>query len=231
MKRFLRDNSLTLALAALFLFCLIMQAVTGMAEHNDDLQRHGLATLSMGEYLLSGHFIEATFENWESEFFQMGLYVLLTALLFQRGSSESNPLPDEEENPLKKKIAELQEQLKQEEIQRLGVPWAVKKGGVWKVLYQRSLSLALLTLFVISWALHALGGWKQDNLVRSFHNKPPESLLEFIGSSDFWFQSFQNWQSEFFSVASLGVLSIFLRQKGSPQSKKMRDPNWKTGSD
>lgn len=229
MARFLKNNGLTIALFLLFAVCIVMQALTGLAEHNEDLFKHGKEVLLMSEYLRSGHFIEATFENWESEFFQMGLYVVLTAMLFQKGSSESKPLPEEERHPLRIKIRALEEELKAELSAKYGKPAPVKKGGWWLKIYERSFSIALFILFALSWLLHAWGGWKQYNLERSFHNEPAQSLLEFMGSSDFWFQSFQNWQSEFLSVAVLVVLSIYLRQKDSAQSKDVDAPHRMTG--
>jgi hypothetical protein len=229
MKHFLRNNSLSLVLFGFFLVCIVLQIITGLHQHNEELQRHGLSVLGWDDYLLSGHFIEATFENWESEFFQMGLYVLLTAVLYQRGSSESNPLPEEKKHPLELQIEELQKKLKQEKIAKYGSPWPVRKGGIWAKLYARSFSIVLFALFFISWILHALAGWKENNLERSFYHEDPQSLLEFMGSSDFWFQSFQNWQSEFVSVAVLVVLSVYLRQKGSAQSKDVDAPHWMTG--
>jgi hypothetical protein len=228
MKAF-RENGLTIVLSLLFFLFIVMQAVTGLNQHNEDLQRHGRKPLIMREYLVSGHFVEATFENWESEFFQMGLYVLFTSFLFQRGSSESNKPVDEKEHPLQKKIDALQEELKQARIAQYGRPWPVEKGGWWKILYERSFALGLFTLFAISWILHALGGWKQENIERSFYGEGPQSLWAFVKSSDFWFQSFQNWQSEFLSVAVLIVMSIYLRQKGSSQSKDLDAPHAMTG--
>jgi hypothetical protein len=167
----------------------------------------------MAEYAQSGHFIEATFENWESEFLQMGLYVVLTAALYQKGSAESNPLP---EDPQRK--------------QKFPKRYFVGR-PVLRRLYENSLSLALFTLFLFSFALHLYGGWREENLRRAISplHSAPQSLLEFFGSSDFWFQSFQNWQSEFLSVAAIVYLSIYLRQKGSSQSKPVDAPHHLTG--
>lgn len=225
MKRFFQNNGLTLVLLLFFIVSIALQALTGLLQHNEELASHGRVVLTMSEYLISGHFIEATFENWESEFFQMGLYVLFTAFLYQRGSSESNPLPDENKHPLQKQIDELKEQLKQERIREFGEPWLVRKGGVWKKIYENSFAVVLLALFLISFLLHGYGGWRQNNLEKSLHNEPAQSFIDFLQSADFWFQSFQNWQSEFLSVAVLVILSIFLRQKNSAQSKDVNAPH------
>lgn len=202
MKRFFRHNGLSLTLAVLFLLFWAGQAVSGWQVHNEDQSAHGRPDLHLGEYLLSGHFWQATAENWESEFLQMGAYVILTCFLYQKGSAESND-PDGPEDPEPR-----------------------KKG----FLARNSLSLAFLILFLFSFLLHALGGWSESNEERAEHGEPVENLREFLMGSEFWFQSFQNWQSEFLAVLAIVVLSIGLRQYRSPESKKVDDPNWKTGA-
>jgi hypothetical protein len=213
MKRWLRDHGLVLALSVLFLASITGQFITGFESHNDELKTHEQPELTMLEYVRSGHFIEATFENWESEFLQMGIYVVLTASLYQRGSAESNPLPDEPHD--EKKFP-----------RRYFVHHPVLRH-----LYESSLSLMLMLLFLLSFALHLYGGWREENLKRAISQAhlPPQSIAAFLGSSDFWFQSFQNWQSEFLSVGAIVYLSIYLRQKGSSQSKDVDAPHMKTG--
>jgi hypothetical protein len=206
MKKFLKDNGLSLVLVTLFLVFWALQAVTGFSVYNEDQALHGNPEIGYLEYLASGHFWQATAENWESEFLQMGFYVILTTYLFQRGSAESND-PDEAE--------ELAAQRR-------------KKPATW--LYRNSLSLAFLALFLLTFVLHAAGGWKELNQERSEHGQAPESLSAFLVDPEFWFQSFQNWQSEFLAVLSIVILSIFLRQAGSPESKEVGDPNSKTGA-
>lgn len=206
MKRFLRDNGLSLLLVALFLAFWGGQAVAGFKVHNEEQELHGRAAIAFGEYLLSGHFWQATAENWESEFLQMGCYVILTVRLFQRGSAESND-PDEAE--------ELAAQRRE-------------KRGSW--LYRNSLSLAFLGLFLLTFALHVMGGLKEFNEEREEHGEAAVTAMEFLSNAEFWFQSFQNWQSEFLAVLSIVVLSIFLRQDGSPESKDVEDPHSKTGA-
>ena len=206
MKRFFKDNGLSLVLLVLFIAFWALQSVTGFCVYNEEQALHGSPEISYPEYLVSGHFWQATAENWESEFLQMGFYVILTTFLFQRGSAESND-PDEAE---------------QLAAQRR------RKPSTW--LYRNSLSLAFLALFLLTFVIHATGGWKELNEERAEHGQAPESLAGFLGHAEFWFQSFQNWQSEFLAVLSIVVLSIFLRQSGSPESKEVEDPNSKTGA-
>jgi hypothetical protein len=217
--RFLRENALTLVATALFLASLVGQVLTGHASYESDAAEHGLASLSLARYLQSGHFIEAVFENWESEFLQMAVFVVLTKVLRQKGSSESKKLDQSEEvdeDPRKRRAAP-------------NVPWPVRKGGVVLAVYERSLSLALVLLFVLSFALHAVGGARAYNEEEVPHGKSRVGALEYMKTSRFWFESFQNWQSEFLSVATLVVLSIVLRERGSPQSKPVASPHGETG--
>ena len=204
-------------LLVLFLGSMAGQVVTGHREHNAELQEDGGELLSMAEYLRSGHFLQSTFENWESEFLQMALFLILSSFLFQKGSSESKD-PDREEevdrppNPRKK-----------------GAPWPVKKGGIWLVIYRHSLRHALVLLFLISFVVHWRGSLKDYNEEQVLKQKPTESAMEYLKSSRFWFESFQNWQSEFLSIFTIVVLSIFLREQGSPQSKPVDAPDSQTG--
>lgn len=204
---FLRRNSLSITLLALFFTFLGAQAYTGWKEHNNDLQEKGAPPIGFPAYLTSGHFIETTFENWESEFLQMGAYVLLTVGLRQQGSSESKPMEGEEEVD------------REPDPNRKDAPWPVKRGGFILTLYKSSLSIAFIFLFLASFALHAYGSLKDHNAEQLLDNKPTVTFREYIGETKFWFESFQNWQSEFIAVASIVILSIYLRQKGSPESK------------
>ena len=205
MKHPIRDCGLSILLFLLFLAFWAGQALAGFRVHHQDALLHGGELLSFPGYLASGHFWQATAENWESEFLQMGAYVILTTRLFQRGSAESND-PDKAVDLAAKR------QLKR---------------GSW--LYRNSLSLAFLVLFAVSFLMHALGGLAALNEEREEHGEAAEGLTGFLLDAGFWFQSFQNWQSEFLAVLSIVILSIFLRQDGSPESKDVEDPNWKTG--
>jgi hypothetical protein len=220
MSNVFRNNGLSLVLAVLFLGLLWGQAVAGLHEYNEDQAAHGEPAIGMGEYLRSGHFIEATAENWESEFLQMAAYVLLTIGLFQKGSSESKD-PDKQEAV---------DRDPRESRRRKSVPGPVRKGGLALWVYERSLSLAFILLFLVSIALHAWGGAMLHNEERVEHGELPVSIAEYVGSSKFWFESFQNWQSEFLALLAMVVLSIFLRQRGSPESKPVDAPHGETGA-
>jgi hypothetical protein len=215
-RQWLYENSLLLVPTLLILMSLGGQAVTGWHVHNEEREQLQLAALTFGEYLRSGHFIEATFENWESEFLQMGLYVVLTIWLRQKGSSES------------KKIDETEKVDREPDPTREGAPWAVRRGGVVSWIYQRSLSLAFLALFLASVLLHAYGGVDVHNLEQVAEGKPAIGMWEYMTTSQFWFESLQNWQSEMVAIVAIVGLSIFLRQKGSPESKPVDVPNCET---
>jgi uncharacterized protein (DUF486 family) len=219
MRRVLRDNALSITMFGLFLVFLVAQSVTGYRTNNDDSQEHGQPPESYAEYLTSGAFAEATFENWESEFLQMGVYVLFTAWLIQKGSPESKKPEGDEAD------ADPRQQRDNPEA-----PGPVRRGGLALTVYEHSLSLALFGLFLISFVLHALGGHAEYNQQQLEHGQATVSLWSFVTSSEFWFQSMQNWQSEFLAVGALAVLGIFLRQRGSPESKPVAAPHAQTGS-
>jgi hypothetical protein len=219
MKQFWRNNSLTIAFLTLFLVAwLAGQVFTGLNVYNDERRDHGAPAIDLAQYLTTPHFLEATMENWESEFLQMFLYVALTAILFQRGSAESKD-PDKREavdNP--------------PDQSKSDAPWPVRRGGLWLKLYSNSLGLAFLVLFMVSFVLHAAGGAGEYNETQRQHGEgEPVTVLQFMTTSEFWFQSLQNWQSEFLAVGSMVVLSIFLRQRGSPESKPVDAAHSDTG--
>jgi hypothetical protein len=219
MRRALRDNALSISMFGLFLIFLVAQSVTGYRTNNHDNQEHGQPPESYAEYLTSGAFAEATFENWESEFLQMGVYVLFTAWLIQKGSPESKK-PDGDEVDADPR----------QERDNPEVPGPVRRGGLALTVYEHSLSLALFGLFLLSFLFHALGGHAEYNQQQLEHGQATVSLWGFVTSSEFWFQSMQNWQSEFLAVGALAVLGIFLRQRGSPESKPVAAPHAQTGT-
>ncbi len=215
MKKTFRNNGLSIVLAIIFIICWIAQTITGFHEHNIELKEDGGKPIPFSQYFNSGHFIESTFENWESEFLQMGMYVVLSAFLFQKGSSESND-PDEPEPPesmtaIKKSLPRL------------------SKNKLLLTLYSYSLSIAFFILFILSFVLHWYGSMKDYNQEQSLKGEPLESAFTYLSNNRFWFESFQNWQSEFLAVLAVVILTIFLRHKGSSQSKKLTDPDSKTG--
>lgn len=217
MRKVVRDQGLTIVTLALFLLFLGAQAGTGQRVYNAERQERQESAVSFGTYLRSGHFVEATFENWESEFLQMGAYVMLTAFLVQRGSAESR-------DPDQPKDSEEDEELTGES------PWAARQTGAVRFVYENSLPLALFAIFFVSFLLHAWGGAIEYSEQQTAQGGSAVSTVQFMRTSQFWFQSFQNWQSEFLAVASLVVLSIFLRQRGSPESKPVNAPHSKTGA-
>jgi hypothetical protein len=219
MRRFLHDNGLSVALFALFLVSLIGQALTGWKAHAEDLRVHGMPALGLLSYLTSGHFISAVFENWESEFLQMAAYVILTVFLFQKGSSESKK-PDES-NP--------EDESPSAHRGDPDAPGPVHRGGLLLKLYSHSLSIALVTLFLASFWLHLAGSTRRINEEAVQHHQPSQTMIETLADPQFWYESFQNWQSEFLSIAVLLVLGIYLRERGSPESKPVAAPHAMTG--
>lgn len=213
---FFYRNGLTLVFISLFLVTLAAQALTGWKQHNEDLHENSAKEITLGTYLRSGHFISATFENFESEFLQMSLYVVMTISLRQLGSAESKKLDEPEEVDREPKISP-------------DAPWAVKKGGWILKLYSNSLALCFGILFFVSWALHLYGSWQNHNVEQLAKHLPTDTITSYLGKPEFWFETFQNWQSEFLSVASIVFFTIYLRQKGSPESKPVDAPDFETG--
>jgi hypothetical protein len=215
----IRDRSLTLVMIALFAACGWGQLLTGWAEYNQSQVEHGQAAIALLSYLRVGHPWEALFENWESEFLQMTAFVTLTAVLYQKGSPESR----------RPGVRELVDADPRDFAHLEGVPWPVKRGGWVLRVYEHSLGIALFLLFVVSWAGHLVGGWLAYAGDQASHGQPGPSLTEFLGSSRFWFESFQNWQSEFLSVGVMVWLAVYLRQRGSPESKPVHAAHDQTG--
>ena len=219
LSRFIYENALSVVAFGFFLVSMIGLALAGHREYNADQRQHGQPPVSVGGYVTSGHFAEAIGENWESAFLETTIFVLLTRFLYQRGSSESKGI----EEP------QAVDQDPREARADPRAPWPVRRGGVWLALYERSLSGVLLLAFMASFALHAAGGAAKYNENQREHGEATVSTIGYIGTSQFWFESFQNWQSEFFSVGVLAVLTIWLRQRGSPQSKPVAAPMNETG--
>lgn len=202
--RFLRNNGLTIALLLAFVGSMVGMIWSGWQQQNHELSIHAQPLLPLVDYLYDETFWSALFENWESEWLQMATYVVLTAYLFQRGSAESRD-PDEAE--------------KEEAI--------LHTSGSW--IYDHSLGLALAVLFVVSFAGHFFASLASFNSQAIAHGGTTLTPYSYLGNAQFWFESFQNWQSEFFSTAMLIVLSVFLRYRGSPESKEVTAANEETG--
>jgi len=217
MKQFFKNNGLSIVFVFLFLISLVGQTYTGLSEYNKELTDAGAAAVSLTAYLSSGHFLQATFENWESEFLQMALFVWLTIFLKQKGSSES------------KKFDGTDQVDREPSTRRRNAPWPVKKGGVWLAMYKHSLGFALIVLYLASFALHFYGSLKDENVQHGLKHQPLETASAYIVDSRLWFESFQNWQSEFLSVFAIVGLSIYLREQGSAQSKPVDASHDQTG--
>lgn len=219
MRTFFRENGLSCIMLAFFVIFVVGQSITGYANYNDEQRSHKQPDVSYGTYLQSGDFMESVFENWESEFLQMGAYVIFTAFLFQKGSSESKSLT--EKDPVDEDPA----------LQRSNpkAPWPVRKGGRILGIYTYSLSIALFLLFLLSFTLHAIGGARAYCHEQLQHGEACVSTLAYLVAPRFWFESFQNWQSEFLSIGVFVLLSIVLRHRGSPESKPVASPHSETG--
>jgi hypothetical protein len=219
MKSWFRQNGLSIVVLSIFVVLLVGQAITGWQTHNQERLQQGAAALPLTSYLWSGHFAEATSENWESEFLQMAAYVLFTVFLRQKGSAESKSLSGEEAVDRNPRL----------DRNKPNVPFPVRRGGWLLRLYEWSLSLAFFVLFLMAFAWHMAGGYRLENDERTLNGLPPLTFGEFVSSAEFWFQSLQNWQSEFLAVGAIVVLSIWLRQRGSPESKPVSAPHAQTG--
>jgi len=218
-KKLLAENSLGLCMFVLFFVFLIGVSIAGHNYQNEQLAAHGSPAQNYVQYIASGEFIEAVFENWESEFLQMATLVIGTIFLRQKGSADSKKLRGKNSVDTSSRYSIIH-----------ASTWARRGKAAWHIIYDNSLSLALIALFLVSFALHAFGGVAAYNDEALQHGEAALQVWQYIGTAQFWFESFQNWQSEFLAVGTLLVLSIFLRQRGSPESKPIGEPNAKTGS-
>jgi hypothetical protein len=219
MKKTFRNNGLSIVLFGLFLVSEAGLTVAGHQRHNQEQLQHGKPAIDYSEYLVSADFLEATMENWESEFLQMGAYVFLTAFLYQKGSAESKKLDGPEAVDRDPRLSG----------SNAKAPWPVRKGGLTLKLYEYSLSLALFCLFALSLVWHAYSGAIEYSEQELAHGGEAVTTLQYLGTSQFWYESLQNWQSEFLSIGMMVVLSIFLRQRGSPESKPVDASHEETG--
>ncbi len=220
-KTVVRQYGLTLAFGLLFALALAGQFFTGHAEFNNQQVQEGLASVSLAQYLFSSAFAVDIAENWQSEYLQFLLYIWATVWLAQRGSSESKK-PDDVG------LESDEQQLVAEHSKADSPPWSRRRG--WRLqIYSSSLALAMGTIFVLSWLAQAVAGRISFNAERLSALQDPVSLGSYLTSAEFWNRTLQNWQSEFLAVASMVVLSMFLRQRGSPESKPVGSPHAATG--
>jgi hypothetical protein len=221
MRGWLRENSLTLAFTVLLLAAIVGQAFTGEASYNEAALDAGLPRLTLGQYVTSSQFAVDVAENWQSEYLQFLLYILLTVWLLQKGSPESKPLD--------KAGRESDEEQKVGRHADVGSPGWAKTGGWRTSLYSRSLGLAMGTVFLGSWTAQLVAGRSAYNAEQLQDLQDPLSWSGYLNAPDFWNRTFQNWQSEFLAVGSMVVFSIYLRERGSPESKPVGSAHSTTG--
>jgi hypothetical protein len=220
-RTFLKHNGLAVFFLVLFLAALIGQAFAGHADFNEEQLRHSSPTMSLGRYVLSSQFGVAVLENWQSEYLQFTLFILATVWLLQRGSPESKPL--------RKAGGESDEQQMVGSHAREDSPRGAKAHGLRRRLYENSLLIVMAGIWVASWFTQSITGVVEYNANRLDHHQLTVSWLDYLGRPDFWEKTLQNWQSEFLAVGSMAILAVFLRQRGSPESKPVGAPHEATG--
>jgi hypothetical protein len=218
---FLRANALSLAFGAVFLATLVGQALSGVADLNQQQVVNGLEPVSLLDYVTSSSFGVDVMENWQSEYLQFFLYIFATVWLVQRGSSESKK--PGEEGPESEKEQKIRRHADED-----SPAWA-RVGGWRTAVFARSLGLLMGVLFLLTWAASSIAGWAAYNSEQLGDREDPVSYLGYLGAPDFWNRSFQNWQSEMLAVGSMAVFSVYLRQRGSPESKPVGAPHAVTG--
>ena len=222
-RGFLRDNALSLAFGAVFLATLVGQALSGVADFNAQQIADGLEPVSLGEYVTSSSFGVDVMENWQSEYLQFSLYIFATIYLVQKGSNESKEL-----DRVGREGEE--EQLLGQHAKPDSPRWA-KVGGLRTTIYSNSLLLVMSAIWIASWLAQSITGRINYNAEQLDHQSAPVSWLSYITTSDFWNRTLQNWQSEFLAVGSMVILAVFLRQRGSPESKPVGAPHSATATE
>jgi hypothetical protein len=221
-RRFLYENSLSIFFGALFLAALVGQSIVGRRVFNEDERAHGGEPVSWLDYVLSSDFGQAVMENWQSEYLQFTLYVYATVWLVQKGSNESKPLDEAG--------------LESDQKQRIrgyapddGPRWA-KVGGLRTAVYENSLLLVMTALFLASWLAQSLTAWRAYSAEQREHGDAVTSWGGYVSDADFWERTLQNWQSEFLAVGTMVIFTVYLRQRGSPESKPVGAPHSETGT-
>jgi hypothetical protein len=222
MRRFAFENGLSLFFGALFLLTVLGQSFAGQRAYNAEQAEHGAEPASWLEYVLSPDFGGAVMENWQSEFLQFTLFILVTVWLVQKGSNESKPL---DSVGLESKQAQKLEGFAPDDAPR----WA-KARGLSRNMYENSLVLAMTAIFLATWTAQSLNNWREFNAEQIEHDGATVSWGRYLLDPDFWERTLQNWQSEFLAVGTMAVFTIYLRQRGSPESKPVGAPHDETGS-
>jgi hypothetical protein len=216
-RRFLKENGLSVFFGVILLAALVGQAIAGHDVYNEEQLEHGDEPISLGRYVVSSAFGRAVMENWQSEYLQFTLLILATVWLTQRGSPESK-------EPGKAGAESDRDQLLGEHA-RSGSPLWARVGGIRTALYSNSLVIVMGLIFFGSWFAHSVTAWSDFNSDQLQHHGSTVSWASFLGTSTFWEQTLQNWQSEFLAVGSMVILSVYLRQRGSPESKPVGSPH------
>jgi hypothetical protein len=220
--RWVREQSLSLFFLALFFVTLVGQSLAGQHAYNAEQLAHDAETLSYGRYLVSSHFGEAVVENWQSEWLQFMVFTMATIWFIQKGSNESKR-PDEAglESDQKQRVKGYADDRSPR--------WA-KLGGLRTWIYANSFLFVMTTIFLASWFVQSLTGWNEFNDDQRLHGEETVSWLTYLDRADFWEKTLQNWQSEFLAVGTMVVFTIYLRQRGSPESKPVGAPHDETGT-
>jgi hypothetical protein len=221
MRRFLRENALSLAFGGVFLLTLAGQAVAGVADYNAQQATRELPGIGFWEFVTSSTFAADVTENWQSEYLQFFLYVVATVWLVQRGSPESKEVG--EEGPGDDKEEQVGEHAGPD------APAAAAAGGFRGLVYSRSLGLLMGFIFLCSWGAQSIAGWANYNVERLRDLQDPLTWPQYVVSSDFWNRTLQNWQSELLAVGSMAIFAVFLRQRGSSESKPVGAAHEATG--
>ena len=220
-RKALRENSLSAFFGLILLLTIVGQAFTGLAEYNSTVSIDDLPRMTIGEYVTSSQFAVDVAENWQSEYLQFLLYIVLTVWLVQRGSPESKPVGEVGgEDDRKQKVGR--------HVRRDSPGWA-RAGGWRTALYSNSLGIVMGLFFLGSWGAQLVAGTSAYNSDRLQNLLAPVSIPQYAFSANFWNRTLQNWQSEFLAVGSMVVLSIYLRQRGSPESKPVGSAHATTG--
>jgi hypothetical protein len=219
--RFVRDNGLSIFFLVIFLASLAGQAIAGHGAFNHDQLLHHGDPISLGRYLTTSEFAADVAENWQSEYLQFTLYIFGTVWLLQRGSPESKPLDNAG-------LESDEDQKVREHADARSPRWA-RVGGLRTTLYGNSLLVVMTTIWLASWLAQSIAGASGYNANQLDHQAATVSWVRYLGSSDFWDRTLQNWQSEFLAVGSMAILSVYLRQRGSPESKPVGAPHDATG--
>ena len=223
MRRFLFENSLSLGFGALFLGTVVAQSFAGQHALNDEARLHDGQATSWLDFVLSPSFGGALLENWQSEFLQFTLFILATVWLVQKGSNESKPLGDVG-------VESDRKQLVGRHAPADAPAPAKATGGLWRWVYENSLLLAMGAIFFLSWGGQSVNNWRMWNEQLTEHGLRTVGWLDYVLGADFWERTLENWQSEFLAVGTMAVFTIYLRQRGSSESKPVGAAHRETGS-